>query len=72
MQRGSPTATAVQRFCDTPETARFKAPCSEAEAAATDFERSVVHAAVVFKGYKQAVRQELSRQNEMVRKIGGG
>ena len=71
IQRGSPLATSVQRFCDTPEAAPFSGPCSEAKAAAIDFQSAVVHGYTVFKSYKQAVRQDEDRQNEMARKIGG-
>ena len=71
IQRGSPLATSVQRFCDTPEAAPFSEPCSEAKAAAIDFQSAVVHGYTVFKSYKQAVRQDEDRQNEMARKIGG-
>jgi hypothetical protein len=71
IQRASPMATSVQRFCETPEAAKLAAPCSRANAAATDFERSLVHASALFRGYKQTVQIELNRQNEMLRRMGG-
>jgi hypothetical protein len=69
--RAAPIATAVQRFCDTPPAAPFGQPCTEAKAAATDFESALVRAATVFKGHKLTVQTELARQNQIARKIGG-
>ncbi|MGZ3347197.1 MAG: hypothetical protein ACXU82_21380 [Caulobacteraceae bacterium] len=71
VQRASPLATEVQRFCDTPEAAPFGTPCARAKAAATGFESALVHASTVLKGYKQTIQTELARQNEMVRRMGG-
>ncbi len=69
--RAAPIATAVQRFCDTPQAQPFGRPCAEGKAAATDFESALVRASTVFRGYKQTVQTELSRQNQIARKIGG-
>jgi hypothetical protein len=67
----APVATSVERFCDTPQAATFGQPCAQAKAAATAFESALVHAATVFKGYKQTVQTELARQGQIARKIGG-
>jgi hypothetical protein len=71
VQHSSPTATAVQRFCDTPAAAPVSARCAEANAAATEFQSAVVHASSVLKEQKQAVQRDETQQNEMARKIGG-
>jgi hypothetical protein len=71
VQRGAPLATEVQRFCESPEAAKFTRPCAEATAAATDFQSALVHAVVVFNGAKRAIQLDLARQNEMARKMGG-
>jgi hypothetical protein len=69
--RAAPIATAVERFCDTPQANEFGQLCAQAKAAATDFESAVVHGSSVFKGYKQTVQTQLSRQSQIARKIGG-
>jgi hypothetical protein len=71
VQRASPVATEVQRFCDTPDAAPFGAPCARAKAAATRFESALVHGSTVLKGYKQTIQTELAHQNEMVQRMGG-
>jgi hypothetical protein len=71
VQRASPVATQVQRFCDTPQAAQLASQCSRAKAAAVGFQSALVHGSVVLKGYKQAIQTELARQNEMVERIGG-
>jgi hypothetical protein len=67
----APVATAVERFCDTPQAAPFAEACADGKAAATGFESALVHAATVFKGYKQTVQTELGRQGQIARRIGG-
>ena len=71
VQRAAPAATAVQRFCDTPQAARLAPQCSRAKAAATGFQSALVHGSVVLKGYKQTIQAELARQTEMVQRMGG-
>lgn len=71
VQRASPVAMQVQRFCDTPQAAQLGPQCRRAKAAATGFESALVHGSVVLKGYKQTIQTELARQNDMVRRIGG-
>jgi hypothetical protein len=71
VQRASPVATAVQRFCDTAQAAQLGQDCSRAKAAATSFQSALVHGSVVLKGYKQTIQMELARQNEMVQRMGG-
>ena len=69
--RTAPVATAVERFCDTPQATPFGQPCAQAKAAATDFESALVHAATVFEGYKQTVQTQLTRQSQIAQKFGG-
>jgi hypothetical protein len=71
VSRAAPLATAVERFCDTKEAAPFAPACAPAKAAATDFESALVRAATVFKAHKQAVQTELTRQTQIVQRIGG-
>jgi hypothetical protein len=71
VQRASPVATQVQRFCDAPEGAPLAGQCVRAKAAATGFQSALVHGSVVLKGYKQTIQTELARQNEMVQRMGG-
>lgn len=69
--RAAPLATAVERFCEGPGGSSYASACAEAVAAATGFESALVHAATVFKGYKQTVQTEIARQTELMQKIGG-
>jgi hypothetical protein len=71
VQRAAPIATAVERFCETPQANPFGRPCTQAKTAATDFESALVRASTVFKGHKQAVQTELSKQSDIIRKMGG-
>jgi hypothetical protein len=71
VQRASPLATQVERFCDTPQAAPLASQCVEAKSAATGFESALVHGSVVLKGYKQTIQTEIARQNEMVQRMGG-
>lgn len=71
VQHAAPIATAVERFCETPQATPFERPCTQAKAAATDFESALVRASTVFKGHKQAVQTELTQQGELIRKMGG-
>jgi hypothetical protein len=71
VQRASPVATQVQRFCDTPQAAQLVSQCTQAKAAATGFQSALVHGSVVLKGYKQTIQTELARQNETLQRIGG-
>jgi hypothetical protein len=71
VEAGVPVDDDLRRFCGSPEAAPFAAPCAEALTAATAFEQSQVHAAVVFKAYKETVRGELASQTELVKTVGG-
>jgi hypothetical protein len=71
VQQGSPLATEVQRFCGSAQAQALARPCAQATAAATDFQSAVVHGVTVFNGYKRAIQDDLSRQDQMVRKMGG-
>jgi predicted small secreted protein len=71
VRAASPLATEVRELCGSPEGSRLGRPCAEAEAAAIEFDRSLVHASVVLKGYRQTIQTELERQNALVQKIGG-
>jgi hypothetical protein len=71
VRRGAPLATEVLRFCGSAPAATLAGPCAKASAAATQYQSALVHAVVVFGGYKRAIQLDLARQNELVRKIGG-
>lgn len=71
VSRAAPAATAVQRFCDSPEASSSGPACAKAKAAATGFQGALVHASVVLKGYKQTIQTELARQNQMIQGMGG-
>ena len=65
-QSASPVSTDVHDFCDSPGASAFAGPCEEAKGAATAFDTALVHASVVFKGYKLAISTELQRQDDLI------
>jgi hypothetical protein len=67
----SPLALDVERFCDAPAAAPLSQPCAQAMAAGDDFNRSLVHASVVFKRHKMAIQANLARQNDLMQSMGG-
>lgn len=71
VQKGAPLATEIQRFCASAEAEKLAAPCAQAAAAATVFQSAEVRAFTVFNGQKRAIQDDLARQNELVRKMGG-
>jgi uncharacterized protein (DUF2237 family) len=70
-QRGGPLADQVLQFCGSPRGVQFTQPCSGAMAAASDFKKSMMHGVSSFGGHKQTVQTELSRQSELIRRMGG-
>jgi hypothetical protein len=69
--QAAPVATAVERFCDTPQAAAFGQACAQGKAAATAFESALVRGATVFKGYKQTIQTELAQQGQIAKRVGG-
>ena len=71
VQQAAPLADQLQKFCGSPEGAQFTQPCVAANAAAADFQASLLRGRNAFNGYKQAVQDDLARQSAMIQRMGG-
>ena len=71
VQQAAPLATEVQRFCDSPEAKAVARQCAGATSAATDFQSALVHAVTLFNRHKRSIQDDLARQNELLRQMGG-
>jgi hypothetical protein len=69
VQDAGPVADQVEAFCNSPQGAQFAKPCGPAKAAAADFRASLERGRTSFNGYKQAVQNEISRQDALIRQI---
>jgi hypothetical protein len=72
VQDAGPIAEQLQRFCNSPDGAKFAQPCGPAKAAAANFATSFAHDRSAFVGYKQAVQNELDRQSALIRQMNEG
>jgi hypothetical protein len=69
VQDAGPIADQVENFCNSPQGAQFVKPCGPAMTAAADYRASLARGRISFGGYKQAVQNEISRQDALIRQI---
>jgi len=69
VQDAGPLAEQVENFCNSPQGAQFAKPCAPAKAAVADYRASLERGRNSFSGYRQAVQNEISRQDALIRQI---
>lgn len=69
VQDAGPIADQIENFCNSPQGGQFAKPCAAVKAAAMDYRGALERARNSFNGYKQAVQNEISRQDALIRQI---